>query len=619
MLKIKRRCRLKSTEAIFFTMLGVLTTVLDYQFGVGVQVEQFPYVFRLLDSTYLENDFFVASTTYFGPRFYYAHLIAGLSHLAQLPAVIFLLTLVVNTALVVITYFATRDLLRADMLAGFLASTLVVSVSSFPLGLAANIRFETFQPGSLAIVAALAAFWAGLKSRPILAAVLALVASIPHPLYGLETGAIALITVGITLLFRLGGEVSFANLVRAVARTAVSVVILVGSATVFWMLPYFSTGVERLSTTEIVADYAYFRAPHHYVPSLFPIEHYVSFLAFLAAAGLAWLAWHRADERPRIDLVFLAPAAIILLGCIGGYLFVEVWPSRTLMTAQLFRLLYLIKWQGLMLLGWVAATMIRDRSLLRSTLGWVTLCGTGAVHPLIVFVSLVGERVGGLMRRTVPAVPYQTITILVVLVAAVLVYEHEAWPELVHSALGLCIAFCLCSRWSLVWRQTIPILLVGIVVLVATANRTARWVDWKAITPVVTWKDHQGDVADVARWARLHTPAQALFLTPPGLGTFRVLAHRAIVVDFWSIPYIDPAMKEWRHRLRNCYGETIDVGFAALDEMDRHYGRMSDEAFLKLASRYEVNFAVVYASLETSLKVLYTNDTYKIVALYKDM
>jgi len=51
-------------------------------------------------------------------------------------------------------------------------------------------------------------------------------------------------------------------------------------------------------------------------------------------------------------------------------------------------------------------------------------------------------------------------------------------------------------------------------------------------------------------WARAETPADALFIIPPGMQSFRLEAQRSAYVDFKSVPPSQPSlMREWRRRL----------------------------------------------------------------------
>ena len=288
--------RVGPDEFLFLALLAVVATIVGYRFGFGNQVEQLPIVMRLLDSSYLTNDFYVESASKFGPRFYYAHIVAGLAWFAPLSVVLFGLTLLVNLALVAISHFATRRLLGGDKIAGFVAATLVIAVSSFALGMVTDIRFVDFQPGSLAIPFALAAFWAGLERRPILAGTLAAVASVPHPLYGVEAGAIALATALVSGSFTPSGGIDRSSVLRSIAWSLAGAIVLAASTVVLWVLPMIGATGERIPTSELFSILAELRAPHHYLPSHFPLRHYASFAAFGIAAALAWTAWRRAGS-----------------------------------------------------------------------------------------------------------------------------------------------------------------------------------------------------------------------------------------------------------------------------------------------------------------------------------
>jgi hypothetical protein len=134
-------------------LLAVLTALplLGYQFGMGNQVEQFPIIERLRDPSFIAGDFYTDSAATFGPRYYYSMLLSLLTSAASLPIVVLLLTCAANLALVVVTFTAASKRLGATAAGAAIAAALAVTNSSFPLGLAAYLRYESFQPASLAV------------------------------------------------------------------------------------------------------------------------------------------------------------------------------------------------------------------------------------------------------------------------------------------------------------------------------------------------------------------------------------------------------------------------------------------------------------------------------------
>jgi hypothetical protein len=101
------------------------------------------------------------------------------------------------------------------------------------------------------------------------------------------------------------------------------------------------------------------------------------------------------------------------------------------------------------------------------------------------------------------------------------------------------------------------------------------------------------------------------------MGIFRVMAERAIVVDFKSFSYHDQAMVEWRQRLVECYGEPPPGigGFPAERAMEKNYRQIDDPWISRLAERYGVTHAVLYEETATSLPILFRGGPYKVVAV----
>jgi len=123
------------------------------------------------------------------------------------------------------------------------------------------------------------------------------------------------------------------------------------------------------------------------------------------------------------------------------------------------------------------------------------------------------------------------------------------------------------------------------------------------------------DGTKVAEFARENTPEQSIFLTPPNFGQFRLLANRAIVVDFKAFPFSDQGIKEWYERIISCYGVPISSGAQIIDELDRNYRAMDDNTLLLLKEKYGISYAVLYRSTPTDFKAIFENNTYKVIRL----
>ena len=133
--------------------------------------------------------------------------------------------------------------------------------------------------------------------------------------------------------------------------------------------------------------------------------------------------------------------------------------------------------------------------------------------------------------------------------------------------------------------------------------------------PEFRYADLHTREVEAARFARENTPGNAVFLTPPVFGKFRLIARRAMVVDWRSFPFQDRAMVEWQRRMFDCYGIPGAVGLAARAESDENYRKIRDSEIEKLQIKYGFSYAVLYRETPTDFPVTYQNRKYKIVLL----
>lgn len=593
-------------------VVGILPTVMNYTFGIGDHIEQLPIVMRAIDPTFLGADFFTNASESFGPRTYYAQFIASLTSLADLPWVYFALALLANTLVAWVTYLFARDVHDGSRLAGLFAVCGAMSLSGFRLGSAANIYEWSLVPAILAMPLILGAVWAGLRRRALLAAGLAGLASLLHPLLGLESACILWLTQILLLLLKHHRSGSLRSEWRELA-IALGVIVLFASLNIF---PY--VGSERISTEQFIDIAARFRHPHHYLPSTFASEDYRNAGAFLLSAGLAWWAWRR-NAKPHSEVVLgiAMVVFVILLLCLGGYLFVEVIPTRIWTMAQTFRLLVLAKWLGWIVIMGVIARLISGSE--RQFEGFVLLISL--LTPLtMVFTHLSWFLWDGLrgplrfLRRLIDPGP-------LLLVVALLLVRFSPQVDATAIYVIAVLSAVLLRYWPRVLSY--PLMLGGVsVVLILTLGfqRSALLVKseqllGRPVHPQITLESLSGDAVEIARYAAEHTPAESIFLTPPGMGEFRYLAQRAIVVDFGAFPFQDLAMLEWKHRIDACYDFPDRTGWDGLQEMKLKYRVIEDPEIRELRERYAIDYAVLDRRTETGYPVLVENSTYKIVQL----
>ena len=93
---------------------------------------------------------------------------------------------------------------------------------------------------------------------------------------------------------------------------------------------------------------------------------------------------------------------------------------------------------------------------------------------------------------------------------------------------------------------------------------------------------------------------------------------RSVVVDFEAIPFEGAAMREWRRRIQDCYGDVATGGFKAREDLVQNYQQIDSGRIESLLQSYDINFAVLYTQTQTHRPVLYQNSTFKIVALTRE-
>ncbi|MRR32279.1 hypothetical protein EG834_18565, partial [bacterium] len=318
---------------------GLLATLRGYNYSSGKAEEQLPFIYRALDPSFLKNDFFTNTFNLYGPRTFFSGFIAVFAKIMSLATVLFLLTLIANIAIAFLSAQVSQYFFPRSRFSAFLAAAGVLTLKTFWLGYS-NIIYRSFlEPEHLAMPLILLGFYLILKRSYIPAALSFGTAGLFHALLGLELGWILFGMVVLDQIFQFVRKEP-----QKIKLLPLGIGLVVLAAFSFGLLyPY--TIQPAIPADEFIHLVAYVRHPHHYLPSYFEPWQWGQAAVYLLGFGFAfWFALKRSDSL-RIQKNFLfSVAALIALLCLGGYLFVEVWPSRLWVSAQMFRLPYLLKW-----------------------------------------------------------------------------------------------------------------------------------------------------------------------------------------------------------------------------------------------------------------------------------
>jgi Domain of unknown function (DUF6798) len=596
---------------LFASILSTLTILIKpYTYGLSGQLEQLPMVLRVLDCSFLTRDFFVNSTSGFNVRFYYTHFLALLGSFCPLPIVFLVLTWFSHFFTVCVTYHMARKIFHGSNLAAMIACAMIMSVNCFEAGWACYLNLSVLIPSTLVLPLALTSLYAGLFLRPFVCVWFAVAALILHPLVGLGSGTIALATMGITVLSA-SGSLTRRELFVQLGRVAAGAAILGAAAVLLWFIPYEDR--HPIDSEKFIDIVAYYRLRHHHLASTWGIKNHITTFCFIIASFISWKWWR---DHSRTDKALakrlLVPNVIVLTLCIFGFIFIEIIPTRLGVSANLYRFLFILKWFGLiMIAGSVARLASSKGGFEQPFLGWLIYISSNGVttvmllfsHVLELFRERFKDKVSRPLLRLSLGAGFTIVCLGMV--------RYGVLSEIFSLVLFLFVLL-----WFLIlppcrYRSFIPLFLLGLFIALFVFNRyhPVRFLSQYLNRPVITISDVTGPEAGVAKYARLKTDKDAVFLTPPLFGRFRLAAERAIVIDHKVFVYnSDQAILEWKARMEDCYGKSEKV-----DEMIKEYEKITDEKIKFIAGKYGISYAALYKETLSSLPMLYENDLYKIV------
>jgi hypothetical protein len=155
-------------------------------------------------------------------------------------------------------------------------------------------------------------------------------------------------------------------------------------------------------------------------------------------------------------------------------------------------------------------------------------------------------------------------------------------------------------------RTGLPALVVGACVAIAAIVRMPALLH----PQLVEAGDYE--TRELYHWAREHTPVDAVFLTPPDLGGFRLLARRAIYVDFKSPPLVPDELIEWYRRL--CLVTGVDALIVKPDMRARWNATSATELFAR-ARALGTDYVVIDKPVELPIAPVFHNAGYSVYAV----
>lgn len=141
------------------------------------------------------------------------------------------------------------------------------------------------------------------------------------------------------------------------------------------------------------------------------------------------------------------------------------------------------------------------------------------------------------------------------------------------------------------------------IALAAVALAAALWASPRGAGLTTEPYATTGEIA-LARWVREATPTDALFVAPPELMRFRLLARRAVIADTKSPPLRPDYLVQWYRRLCAMV-ERPDV--ATHEEVEQLYYRLSPDQLERIARAFGAEYIVITPVMHLPGTPVYAN------------
>ncbi len=553
-----------------------LLTLYTYSFPSQDHFGQMPVLLSMLQPGLYGQDYYVREMSQLTHRAYFNGMIYGLAVGLGLPLAFFL-TYVVAFALYVSGAFALGRAISRSALGGICTVLFALYAVRFTVGLLAPFKPIPVAQ-NYAMPLAVWGLWACYRQRWALGYALFGVASLLQLLVGVLPGLLVL-----PLLLR------DAIVARHFTRPLVPLLLL-GLFAAMVYIPMRISGItdsHLLTDREFVHLYGEIRVPHHVIPSTWDGE-WFNFATFvLASLGCLWQA-RRIRPRAQLLCISIVLTSLVLLAL--GYVFVEIYPVALIAKLHLARTSPFVQ---LVLLPAIAAYAVQlDGECRHAAAALALTIPLFRWGPLLLLGVLAYDRLSGLAapasppRRRVVGFLLRSLGALLLFAA---VSAGPSFGALYYEVLTLVGSFLvLALPWLLpavvpqpgrrvVLGASLAVLgLTMFLAAVATGRRIGLW--QVPATPTN---------ALALRFEKT-APPDAVVLVPPSLSDFRLYSRRAVVIDFTCSPPTDAGLLQWKARLEDVLGHSLEPGIEP--RLDELFAARTGSQLHEVARKYHAGY-----------------------------
>ncbi|MCB1036086.1 MAG: NTP transferase domain-containing protein [Acidobacteria bacterium] len=121
----------------------------------------------------------------------------------------------------------------------------------------------------------------------------------------------------------------------------------------------------------------------------------------------------------------------------------------------------------------------------------------------------------------------------------------------------------------------------------------------------------------ICDWVQENTPRGSRMIVSPRINVIPYLCERPVVVTFRDVPSSAVDLEEWYQRLIDFNAGEVPnkQGYAAANEIDRTFNRMTERQYLELGKEYDGRYLLVYRRPNLALPRVYAHDRWAVYLL----
>ncbi len=553
----------KSLILILFIIISY-PFVAKYTFVQHNQYEQIPLVLKFLDPSFLQNDWVTNLNSIFSPRYFFTVYIGTLARYIPL-YIVYYLNYILTVALVTIATFSiSKKIFKSDFTA-FITTIIILYGEKITLG-GNDLIGRDLDPPRMAFAFAVFGISMLLSKRYLFTAVCFAISSYLQPLIGFEVPLIIYSASILSIIFREKKQKKIIiEKILPFLGSFVLYMVLVSASTVSFFLTYINQNHLGISTPLLITIISKIRSPFHYLPSAFPALDYIRFTLLLIFFYIFYHIYRKNIEpfhRVLIKLIFI----IIFLLCIIASIFSEIIPFYPIIIMQFFRLTVLVYWMAAIIVFGGCFNYFENKI---------------NIHNWQIFI--VGILPFLLSQQEIIFSPTPNRILFIVLAAIWIILFYIVKKEIIKYYL----LFLLLGLFALLYRHY-PILL----------------------TQLYPYPNSQ---TNLANWVNENTSSDSVFLLPPDFYSFRLIAKRAIIVDWLVLPFQEKAIAQWMERITDISGlDNQPISKITERNVFEGYKKIDQLRIMRLTSKYKFDYVVINKQKHLPYNLIYTNEDYSI-------